>query len=634
MKKIYAILCLLLCTAFLFFGCGDKVETDVESGSDTSEIGNAPPETEEPAPEAKKYTIIRSEDASDKVKELATELQLTISKLTGERPELKTDRSDASENEIVIGNTTRGASKEGGALLKNKLDFAVGAFEENIVIMGYSDISITNGVYYFIENCLVDGKISAGEPYVSNYAEGISSFVPTVATPNRYTRYLNSERDPIYGAQHLQGMTMDDEGNVYFSFTGLIVKVNQEGEEMGVYKVSDELISLSCHLGNLYWHEGKIYIGLGISKTALSKYKRYIGVLDDSVFDDKGGYIQDNNKEPLLYGINIAELSTDRTFKNSEGNDVARFGGGGIDGITVGKLPGKGYILPKGYVLKEDITASDGSVYTAGTVLQADVEVDDDKDYLIAVRTQGSYDTYRYDDDNQQIMVFDFDDITEENLLPLTYERITNDDNTTINIKYNLYLYCGYHTYGTQVICYDKTTGDYLLWTYGRSEENNEFPEDSLTVVDGSRKIYLGEIEVGQSVPKNSENYRIALEYSEEYTDSKDLDNDGNTEERLIGWIATMQCVCEKGGIENHEAVVYGETGYAAKICGINTKLQGDNGCISLGNNFYYVAAQSNKDALREDGVTEQTAYGAEARIYYISRDHGAWTLSRVTSWN
>ena len=70
-----------------------------------------------------------------------------------------------------------------------------------------------------------------------------------------------------------------------------------------------------------------------------------------------------------LYGINIAELSTDRTFKNSEGKDVSRFGGGGIDGITVGKLPGGGYILPAGYTLKEDITAADGTVYKKGTVL-------------------------------------------------------------------------------------------------------------------------------------------------------------------------------------------------------------------------------------------------------------------------
>ena len=645
MKKALLILCLLLSLLLILCSCGEGkdtvkdtdtlTETIADTVADTVAETNAETaaETVESTLDIKEWTIIRSEGASEMVKKSLTILQSAIAAETGARLSVATDSGAASGAEIIIGKADRTAADEAAALLENNLDYVVTVSGKDIVILGLSDIATYNAVNYFIENFISDGKVIFPETFVYKDTDNLSAkYVPTVATPNRYTRYADNEGSEIYGAQHLQGMTMDDEGNIYFSFTGIIVKVNQQGEEVGVYKVSDEMISLSTHIGNLYWHEGKIYIGLGISKTSLSKHKRYIGVLDDSVFDN--GYIQDSEEDPLLYGLNIAELSIDRTFTNSDGKAVARFGGGGIDGITVGKLPGGGYILPAGYKTDEDITASDGTVYKAGTVLTEDVEVNDDEDYIIAVRTQGSYDTYRYDDDNQQIMIFDFDDITEENLLPMTYERVTNDDDTTIDIKYNMYVYCGYHTYGTQVICYDKTTGDYLLWTYGRSKETNEYPKDSLTVIDGSKKLYMDVVEVGQSVPQDSEHYRIAMEYAENYTDINDLDNDGNRGERLIGWHATLKCVCEKGNIDNHDAIAYGDTGYAARICGINTALQGDNGCISLGNGFYYIAAQSNDDtALREDGVTTQKAYGAQARIYYIINNNGAWEFTRVTSW-
>lgn len=460
-------------------------------------------------------------------------------------------------------------------------------------------------------------------------------YSPTVKTPNKYPRYATPDPTAIYGAQHPQGMTMDDRGNIYISFTGLIVKVNQKNEEIGVYKLSKEMISISTHMGNLYWHDGKIYIGLGISDTDYSGNKRYIGVLDESVFNDYGGYVQDNDENPLLHAINIPELSAeDRKFTDSNGTTVARFGGGGIDGITVGKLPGKGYILPAGYVVKEDVKASDGKIYRAGTVLTKDVEVTDNEDYIVAVRTIGDYDTYRYDDDVKQVMVFDFDDITEENLLPMSKARVGADDPTGIDIKFNMFTYTGYDRYGTQVICYDKSTGDYQLWTYGRSKNNNEFPELSFYVIDGSKKLYMDEIEVGQSVPETSEKYATANDRASFYKDTKDLDNDGDTDERLIGWVATLKCICGKyHDIEDHEAVVYGETGYAAKICGMITTLQGDNGCISLGNDFFYISYQSNGTALRADGVTEQSTYGAEARIYSLSRQHGAWKFTRVTSW-
>lgn len=455
-------------------------------------------------------------------------------------------------------------------------------------------------------------------------------YSPTVTTPNRYTEYKTNTGSEIYGAAHPQGMAMDDRGNIYISFTGLIVKMNQQGEEIGVYKPSDDLDALTPHMGNICWHDGKLYISIEFSRYKLSN-KRYLGVLDESVFDN--GYVKDSDEDPLLHGVNIAELSEDNKFTSADGKSVSYFGGRGIDGITVGKLPGGGYILPAGYTLKEDIINADGTVYKAGTVIESDTTINDNKDYLVAVRSSSGYDTYRYDDDNQQIMVFDFDDITEENLLPLTYERAVNAEPTSIDIKFNMYVYSGYHTNGIQVISCDKSTGDFLLWTYGRAEKNNEFPSMNFMVIDGSKKLYMSEVEIGQSVPEDSEHYALAMDYASNYHDFKDIDGDGDTNEPLIGWHATLKCTCAKGDIELHEAKCYGDTGHPAKICGVNSSLKGSYGFVSLGSDFFYAVVADNGTAYREDGTTKQTSYGAKVKIYSLSRYHGAWKFTNVTSW-
>ena len=456
-------------------------------------------------------------------------------------------------------------------------------------------------------------------------------YSPNVKTPKKYPAYPTNEGDLVYGAGHPQGIAMDDEGNIYIAFTGIIAKINQKGEEVGVYKPAEELSPLAPHVGDLCWYDGKLYFSIEFSKYQLSN-KRYICVLEDSVFD--GGYVQDSEDAPLLYGVNVASLSEgDNKFTTADGATRSYYGGRGLSGIDVGKLPGGGYILPAGYTLKEDVKAADGTVYTAGTVLSHDVEVNDSKDYLVAVRSSSTYDTYRYDDDNQQIMVFDFDDITEENLLPITYERAVNEEPTTIDIKFNIFLYTGYYRYGTQVITYDKTTGDYLLCTYGRAVNNNEFPKNNLVAIDGSKKIYVAEVELGQSVPEDSVKYSMAQDYASNYMDDKDFDGDGIYDERLMGWHATLKCTCKLGDIDLHEAKCYGESGHMAKICGLSTSVKGDYGCVYLGNDYFYVTTADNGTALREDGTTSQTTYGAQVKIYSLSRYHGAWTFTNVTSW-
>ncbi|MBQ8005053.1 MAG: hypothetical protein IJ303_01920 [Clostridia bacterium] len=43
------------------------------------------------------------------------------------------------------------------------------------------------------------------------------------------------------------------------------------------------------------------------------------------------------------------------------------------------------------------------------------------------------------------------------------------------------------------------------------------------------------------------------------------------------------------------------------------------------------VAARSNENSFKADGGTKQTAYGAQARMYYISRKMGGRRLTRIS---
>jgi hypothetical protein len=58
---------------------------------------------------------------------------------------------------------------------------------------------------------------------------------------------------------HLQGVAADDGGNLYWSFTTVLVKTDAQGRQTG-------RVDVPSHYGDLTWHGGKVYVAVNLGK--------------------------------------------------------------------------------------------------------------------------------------------------------------------------------------------------------------------------------------------------------------------------------------------------------------------------------------------------------------------------------
>lgn len=406
------------------------------------------------------------------------------------------------------------------------------------------------------------------------------------------------------GAGHLQGICCDDDGKyMYASFTNMLVKVDMEtGEIVGsVVGMAAGSITSGAHIGDICYYQGKIYGALEYKAAE----RWYICVFDCEKINALN---MSYTTEGVMYALYVPQVGDN--FKNElnagEHNNNPdsmghRYGSGGIDGITFGTIPGKGYDADH-----------DGQV-DAGTSTG-------DKKYLIV--NHGPYgNARRYDNENIVLLVFDPDDITENNLQPFNETMLNADyaENQKLYYKHKMFSYVGNHTYGVQQVEYDEGTGDLYLETYGRPA-GSEFPQYSRFVVDGSIPLYLDTLEVGQSVTADAEGFitqAAAKATANCYKDIDDVDGDGNYAEQELGWHMTLKCLCGNGKtLADHEAVTYGATGHPCKICG--QAAQFTTGLTSLGNGYFYCATNWNSSG-KECG---------SASLYKINRTN--WTFEKV----
>ena len=411
------------------------------------------------------------------------------------------------------------------------------------------------------------------------------------------------------GAGHLQGICTDDEGNyLYASFTNMLVKVDMRtGKIAGtVTGLAAGSISSGAHIGDICYYDGKIYGSLEYKASE----RWYICVFDgDKITEMDMPYTTPG----VMYGLYVPQVGDD--FKNEltagEHNNNAdsmghRYGTGGIDGITFGTLPGRGYDTDGDGV--RDISTGD-------------------KRYMIV--TYGPYgNAKRYDNENFVFLVFDPEDITADNLRPFTESLLTQDytENQKLFYKHKLFCYAGNQTYGVQQLEYDEDTGDLWMECYDRPS-GTEFPNLSRYVIDGSVPLYMDTIEVGQSVTADANGFvtkEAAHATAACYTDYEDADGDGNIAEQETGWHMTLKCLCGNGKTlqNDHTATVYGATGYACKVCGGGSQFS--TGLRSLGNGYFYGAASGSE---QKNGRTYQ--WGT-ASLYKL--DRRTYSFNKVTA--
>ena len=439
------------------------------------------------------------------------------------------------------------------------------------------------------------------------------SLAQRVLTKNEYTLNLGSWTKSLpLGAGHLQGICSDDAGKyMYASFTNMMVKVDMgTGEIVGtVTGMAAGSISNGAHIGDICYYNGKIYGSMEYK----SSRRWYICVFDG---DKITGMDMPYTTPGLMYALYVPGVGDDfQNVLNSNENNMSssynnaksmghRYGTGGIDGITFGTLPGRGY-------------DTDGDGVT-------DVSTGD-KRYMIVAH--GPYaNAARYDNENFVFLVFDPDDISASNLLPFTERMLTAKytEEQLFRYKHKMFCYAGNQMYGVQQLEYDEETGDLWMECYNKAD-GSEFPAYSRFLIDGSVPLYMDTVEVGQSVTGNASGFipqSVAHATARLYTDYEDGDGDGDTAEQERGWHMTLKCLCGNGKtMADHKAVIYGATGKACKNCG--QKSQFSTGLRSLGNDFFYGASSGSK-TVNGDKQELGTAY-----LYKLNRKN--YTFEKVS---
>lgn len=262
------------------------------------------------------------------------------------------------------------------------------------------------------------------------------------------------------GGLHVQGVVVDKNGDVYFSFTDKLIKMDRSGKVIG------SVIGFVGHLGDLdITGDGKIYGSLEYKNDAIGKgIKKELGVKTQNedgfyiaIFDGSRIVRENMNaeKEDLLRTVYIKEAVDDYIAKVKVGDkEVAhRFACSGIDGVAFAPAIGSTNLNKK-------------FLYVA----------------------YGVYgDTARNDNDHQVILKYDVSD-WDKYAQPLAQDRLHHSGPKKPLEKY--FVKTGNTRYGIQNMTYDPYTGNLFAAVYKGSK--SQYPNYDLFVVDGKKKPSKG----------------------------------------------------------------------------------------------------------------------------------------------
>ena len=254
----------------------------------------------------------------------------------------------------------------------------------------------------------------------------------------------------LRSGSHVQGITFDKEHKyVYISFTTRFVKADMEGNIIG------SVNGITGHLGCIDYNEGdgKVYgsieykhdsIGKGIIKNIGASLAEedafYMAIFDVDKIDRLD---MDAEKDGVMTAVYLPDVLADYSY--DEGGVKHRYGCSGIDGTTIGPVPGAGKDSP--------------SMLMVAYGIYSDLE--------------------RKDNDCQVILQYDwrkFEGVAKPlSQLEPHHEGLPADE--------RYFVYTGNTTYGIQNLEYDPFTGDYFAAVY--KGKKPEFPNYSLFVIDG-----------------------------------------------------------------------------------------------------------------------------------------------------
>lgn len=329
-----------------------------------------------------------------------------------------------------------------------------------------------------------------------------------------------------WDTSHCQGIAVDDALEyMYFSFTTKLVKVRiATGEVVGTVS------GWSGHLGDLTYYDGKIYGSL--------EYYYPIGSFYVAVFDGEK-IVGETSHEACMCTMYLSEVNYDYTHQlgeewsieedpNAEGH---AYGCSGIDGISIGKIPG-----------------GDG----------------EDIALMVCYGIYGN--TFRSDNDYQVMLQYDLDSfLSFDSSGRTSIKRECGDildqnhyHTKGPNLSAKYFIYTGNTTYGVQNLEYDTLSDTYIMAVYDGAKE--AFPNYDVFYLDGKAKPVYQELNLGT----RQELYR-------------DLPNSSGEETMDHGYTLSLAQV----GVKDMDSGIWGSN---------NTGADMDTGVVHLYGNYYYIA--------------------------------------------
>lgn len=266
-----------------------------------------------------------------------------------------------------------------------------------------------------------------------------------------------------WDTSHCQGIAVDDALEyMYFSFTTKLVKV-----EITTGEVVGTVSGWSGHLGDLTYYDGKVYGSL--------EYYYPIGSFYVAVFDGDS-IVGETSHASCMTTMYLNEVNYDYTHQLGQGWSIEEdpnteghaYGCSGIDGISVGKIPGEDHeevALMVCYGVYKNNSRSDN-------------------DYQVML--QYNLDSFLVSDGVGGMTVAEEcgDILDQENY---------HTKGPELAAKY--FIYTGNTNYGVQNLEYDSLSDTYIMAVYNGAKE--QFPNYDVFYLDGKAEPAYQELNLG-----------------------------------------------------------------------------------------------------------------------------------------
>lgn len=426
-KRFFALILSLLMLLFVLTSCNGKE-------NDEADKGDVLPENIEV--DLSEYSIIYSKENSSVNKKQASELQFIIKETASIELELKNDKEDEEEKEILVGMTNREQSADVYRKINGR-GYAIGVVGEKIIITAYDNELLSDAFAYFGDTYLKD---------VDGTRLTLSSTLCYVSEPLTTTDIVRDGKanySIVRPEQASYNITECTKGlfNTVSQLTGVSINLTTDYLKAGETPDSSTLEIL---VGDTNRPETQqVKDSLGINEYAIQKVGNKIVIVGSSesltvrakdafidIVRDSLGYMVDEKCDLLI---------KNDVYKNDSGNsnwliDAPKYVGGALSGIA--DVSEDAYELVYNDTNAEEFDRYCEALEEQGYTLYGENEINENlyrsyyKDNKELVYTY-----YTKKDNSVRIIVSPFND----GLLPLTFEatnKVTDFSVTQLKLDF------------------------------------------------------------------------------------------------------------------------------------------------------------------------------------------------------